>query len=145
MSAWRLEPGAFPPSCGSGTGSKPDRNTWEQFTSSVVHGLLERFFTLGGDGNFHHVRWDKELADSKGKYEKRLEWSKQANLKRWGKTDDTQPAATATDQNPEATTQNPEAITQNSQSQTHPTDNNSQLTSELESYRESDRESCKDE
>jgi uncharacterized protein YdaU (DUF1376 family) len=49
-------------------GAKPDRETWEAIKEATVNKLLNLFFNIGDDGNYHHEGWDKELQKSEKKH-----------------------------------------------------------------------------
>jgi uncharacterized protein YdaU (DUF1376 family) len=64
------------------TGMKPDYCAWITFTDGIIAGLLERFFTLGVDGCYHHSGWDKELDRARASYEARVKGAMAVNGKR---------------------------------------------------------------
>jgi uncharacterized protein YdaU (DUF1376 family) len=63
-------------------GAKPDRETWESIKEATINKLLNQFFTLGGDGNYQHEGWDKELHKSEKKYSNGVKRAALMNEKR---------------------------------------------------------------
>ena len=50
------------------TDAKANRERWEAIKEGIIDKLLNQFFAVGDDGNFHHAGWDKELQKSQKKY-----------------------------------------------------------------------------
>lgn len=63
-------------------GAKPDRALWDQIKESIVRKILSLFFTLDGDGQYHHAGWDEELQKSHKKYSASVKRAALMNEKR---------------------------------------------------------------